>query len=76
MSNIASTLFKVHDLNDYKRRMPKLAGKAREFAEITGRPWILMNPDGVYFDKEISVINPPFEPGTIIIKIDYEGNEI
>lgn len=50
--------------------------RAKEFAIITGRDWIYMNPDGVYFDKEVNVIKPPFEPGTLIIKIDYEGNEI
>lgn len=75
LRNIASTLFGISDLETHKQRTSR-PGRAKEFAEITGRPWIFMNPDGVYFDKEVKVINPPFEPGTLIIKIDYEGNEI
>lgn len=50
--------------------------RAKEFAIITGRDWIYMNPDGAYFDKEAKQITPPFKPNTLIIKVDYEGNEI
>lgn len=73
MKSIANTVFKL-DLNNLDKGHKK--GSGRQFAEITGRPWIMMNPDGVYFDRDATIIQPPFEPGTIIIKIDYDGNDI
>ena len=67
-------LFKV-DVETFKKNTAR-PNRAKEFAEITGRPWVLMNPDGVYFSKDAQIIVPPFEYNTMIIKIDYNGNEI
>lgn len=53
-----------------------LSGSGIEFARATGRPIILMNPDGVYFDESVEIVQPPFRPDTIIVKVDYDGNPI
>jgi len=74
MSNIAKNVFNV-DISS-RSDVRKRKGSGREFAEVTGRPWVMMNPDGVFFDKNVNVITPPFDDGTVIIKIDYNGNEI
>lgn len=77
MKKAAFDLFKISDLEQVKKSANAARPhRAKEFAEITGRPWILMNPDGVYFDRDANVLTPPFEDGTFIIKIDYHGNEI
>ena len=73
----AIDVFGIANLENYKKSLNETRPhRAKEFAEITGRPWILMNPDGVYFDRNANVLTPPFADGTLIIKIDYNGNEI
>lgn len=51
--------------------------KAIEFAEITGRRVLFMNPDGFLFDKNINRVTDYKEDGTsLILQVDYDGNYI
>ncbi len=51
------------------------AGRAKEWAKITGRSWVYMDPEGNFLNDNLDPVFPPFE-NTIIIKVDYNGNEI
>lgn len=52
-------------------------GKGIAWCESLGRDFILMNPEGVYFDKEGKILSDDYKPekGLKVIKIDHQGNE-
>lgn len=49
--------------------------RAMEFARITGRRILFMNPDGFLFDEAVQVITDYAQDGSaIIVQVDYDGN--
>lgn len=49
--------------------------RAMEFARITGRKILFMNPDGFLFDEAAQVVKDYANDGSaVIVKVDYEGN--
>lgn len=46
-----------------------------EFARITGRRILFMNPDGFLFDEAVQVVKD-YDPQSLIIRVDYDGNFI
>lgn len=46
-----------------------------EFAKITGRDIIFMNPDGVLFNENVEPLEE-YNGNGIIIHLDYDGNYI
>lgn len=47
--------------------------RAMEFARITGRRILFMNPDGFLFDEAAQVVKD-YDPQSLVINVDYEGN--
>lgn len=49
---------------------------AMEFAKITGRDIIFMNPDGFLYNESAELIQTYNSANSIIVNIDYNGNYI
>lgn len=47
--------------------------RAMEFAKITGRDIIFMNPDGILFNENAEPLKE-YKGNGIIIRLDYDGN--
>lgn len=71
LKDFGSQILKVN-VDSAKRN----ANKAVEFARITGRTILLMNPEGFLFTEEGQLTSYANDGTAIIVHVDYDGNFI
>jgi hypothetical protein len=71
LKDFGKEVFKVNLTN--AQRNPH---RAIEFARISGRDVLFMNPDGVLFNDKVETVTYANDGSAVIIHIDYEGNYI
>ena len=74
LESFGSKVLKL-DMGLAKSRVKKDPTRLIEFARITGRKITLRNPDGFLFDEETKLVRD-YDPQSILIDVDYEGNFI